>query len=177
MKKNSQKIKKSVIDKLLIATIITTIIVTILSFSKYNATIAGNTNAKVAVPVITFEEKTAIFDITASPSMATKEYIFYVSNSGESLKTDTTMTYTIGVESLGNLPLEFELYTYENETCGDTNLFKSNGKITDKINMGLSEKITHPYILKISWSENQKSYKFSKVADYVQIVVNSEQVD
>ena len=61
--------------------------------------------------------------------------------------------------------------------CGDTNLFKSNGKITDIINMGLSEKITHPYILKISWSENQKSYKFSKVADYVQIVVNSEQVD
>ena len=98
------------------ATIITTIIVTILSFSKYNATIAGNTNTKVAVPVITFEEKTAIFDITASPSMTTKEYIFYVSNSSESLKTGITMEYTIGVESLGNLPLEFELYTYENET-------------------------------------------------------------
>ena len=116
MQKNSKKIKKSRIDKLLIAAVITTIIVTILSLSRYNATTAGNSNTKVAIPVITFEEKTAIFDITASPSMSTKEYIFYVSNSSESLKTDVTMEYTIEVYSLGNLPLEFELYTYENET-------------------------------------------------------------
>ena len=165
--------KQNNMPKLIFLCLITTIIVTTLTLSKYESTLAGNSNAIVAVPVMDLSTNTISLNI--NPIDEEKIYTFSVANIKDKQQSEVSMKYTIQIQSLENLPLEFELYA-ETDTRREKNLLSGNGKITDPIVMGLEEE-KHTYNLKIKWRELEDSYLYSQTIDYVQIVLNSEQID
>ncbi len=171
---------------LLLAVIITTIIVATFAFSKYQSTMASKSNASPAIPVISLTSNILNVDLEVNP-IEEQNYIFKVSNYDDmkNNKTDTTvenksevtMQYTLQLKNLDILPLEFELYEYDEEKSeiSGENLLANN--ITEKIIMDSKEKNTKTYMLKIKWEENKENYLYSKEIDRVQLILNSEQVD
>ena len=96
-------------------------------------------------------------------------------------KNEITLKYTIELENIANLPLEFKLYKY-NEYTTEYDELKLNSNTTDDININASDKINHKYKLEIKWKENTEnlnydSYKYSKTIDYIKLVVNAVQAD
>lgn len=169
--------KKLRTDRLIFLFIITTIIVTILTLAKYKSTIATEESSiKVAFPAIDLLSD-EILDVDINPTTEDKELIFAVTNTEEEKRTEVAMNYTVKIESLSNLPLEFELYTYDNNTKGTENLLQGNGNITDDINFNFNEDKTDTYMLIIKWKDGQTDYRFSHTIDYVRVVVNGVQVD
>ena len=169
--------KKLRTDRLIFLFIITTIIVTILTLAKYKSTIATEESSiKVAFPAIDLLSD-EILDVDINPTTEDKEFIFAVTNTEEEKRTEVAMNYTVKIESLSNLPLEFELYTYDNNTKGTENLLQGNGNITDDINFNFNEDKTDTYMLIIKWKDGQTDYRFSHTIDYVRVVVNGVQVD
>lgn len=75
------------------------------------------------------------------------------------------------------MPLDFELYTYDeqNNTKVGENLL--TGNVTDNIIMNVNNQVENMYLLKIRWRETENNYLFSKEIDYVQIILNGTQVD
>lgn len=169
----SKKLKIT-LDKLVFLCIVTTIIVATISLSKFKTIIATSSNAKVAVPIIDLSSTSLKVSITP---LEEKTYTFSVTNNKDGRKSETAMEYTLQIKSLSNLPLEFELYTYDNSEKGENNLLSGSGKITDKIQMNIEENVLHTYQLKIKWKTDELDYRYSQVADYIQIVLNSNQID
>jgi len=88
------------------------------------------------------------------------------------------MEYSIRINNSKNLPLIFELYDYSEETkteIGENLLSADN--VTSNISMLVGTKQSNKYILKIKWQEDERDYKYNKEIDYVQINVNSRQMD
>ena len=161
-------------DKLILLCIITTIIVATMSLSKFKSSMATSSNAKAAVPIIDLSSTT--LDVPIAP-LEEKTYTFSVANNKDEQQSETVMEYTLQIKSLRNLPLEFELYNYDNDEIGENNLLSGSGNVTEKIQMGIDENTLHTYQLKIKWSSDETDYKYSQEADYVQIILNSSQVD
>ena len=155
---------------------VTAIIVLILSIAKYTSTLAANDAATTATPVLTFDTSNSL-EVSISPVDGEKIYYFAVSNYTDVQVSEVTMDYYIQINSLSNLPLEFELYEYENNTIGDTNLLEGNGTTTDEIEIALDEETIHNYALKIIWQEDETSYKYADEIDYVEIVLHGEQIN
>jgi len=166
------ELKKSLIPKLLFVYFITTIFAVALSFSSYKTTLAGTSGSKVAVPVINLSSDT--LGISISSEIKEKSYLFDVENSKDGQKSEVSMQYILEIQTLGNLPLEFELYEVS-DSQETTNLL-NNSNVTDVIVMDLNED-THSYKLKIKWKENETSYLYSRTIDYVKVVLDSSQVD
>lgn len=165
-----QKIKP--INILVLLCIITTIILISVSISKYTNVISGGDSAQVAVPIINLEENT--LDININPNDLEKEYVFKVSNKEEDKISEVAMEYTLEINNANNLPVEFELYSCKSGVTDNTNLLDNNK--TSKIKLGLNDE-EQEYQLKIKWNQENKNYQYAKVIDYVQIVLNSSQID
>lgn len=169
--------KKISVGKLIFLFLITTIIVTILTLSKYYSTTAGKSDAKVAFPLIELNSE-QVLETDINPTSEEKEFIFAVANNRDEQRTQVTMKYTIQIKTLNNLPLEFELYTYENNIRGEQNLLQGKGNTTDYILLDdVESDEENPYILIIKWEEGQKDYRYNNTIDYVQVVVNGVQID
>lgn len=175
MKNKKQKNRKLKIENLLLLCIITTIAITTLTLSRYETTVAGNDSTRVAIPIINLSSN--VLNVTVSPINPMQEYIFSVSNTEETKSSEVSMEYTIKVNSFGNLPLEFELYTFNNNTEGIENLFEGNGTTTSSSIIRIEDNQVRTYKLKIKWKENNKDYKLSNTIDYVQVILDSKQVD
>lgn len=143
------------------------------SYARYEQKYITTNTAQIAVPIIKLLDTKAI-NLKINPSEKEKNYTFKVSNVDEDKKSEVSMQYTIQIKTLDNLPLEFELYKYENGQIGTTNLLTNN--ITQNIPMKLGS-AEHEYQLKIKWQDNSNDYKYAKVVDYVQINLKSEQMD
>ena len=103
-----------------------------------------------------------------------KEYVFKVSNKEEDKISEVAMEYTLEINNANNLPVEFELYSCKSGVTDNTNLLDNNK--TSKIKLGLNDE-EQEYKLKIKWNQENKNYQYAKVIDYVQIVLNSSQID
>lgn len=165
-----QKIKP--INILALLCIVTAIILISVSISKYTNVISGIDSAQVAVPIINLEENT--LDININPNDTEKEYVFKVSNKDENKTSEVAMEYTLEIKNTNNLPVEFELYSCKSGVTDSTNLLDNNK--TSQIKLGLNDE-EQEYKLKIKWNQENKNYKYAKVIDYVQIVLNSSQID
>ena len=174
--KKENKAKTLSVSKLIILCLFTTIIVTFLSLSKYSSTVTSNSNTKVAAPVINLSSDNTL-DLNISPLEDEKIYIFKVSNNTIEKKSEVSMEYNLQIKTLNNLPLDFELYTYDGNVKGDKNLLSGNGTITENISMGFDENITHQYMLIIKWNKSDTSYQYNNVAELIEILLHSEQVD
>lgn len=170
--------KKLRTDRLIFLFIITTIIVTILTLAKYKSTIATEESSiKVAFPAIDLLSD-EVLDVDINPTTREKEFIFAVANTEGEKRTQVSMKYTIQINTLSNLPLEFELYTYEDSVKGEHDLLNGNGSITDYIEFdSLDSDLQDMYMLIIKWKEGQTDYRYNHTIDYVQIVINGVQVD
>lgn len=178
---NKRRIKS---PKLLIFfTFITMLIVTFLSLSKYRSTIAGSSTGRVAKYVLGIS-KNNIINIPIEPVEPnnSQEFYFEISNETENKKkNEVTLKYNIELENMANLPLEFKLYKY-NEDSTEYDELRLNSNVTDNINISASDKINHKYKLELKWKKNTEnsnydSYKYSKTIDYIKIIVNAAQVD
>lgn len=164
---------------LLFAVIITTIIVATFAISKYQSTLASKSGTMAAIPVISLTSNTLNVNLEIDPINKEQDYIFQVSNYNDDLETisEVTMQYNLQIKTLNILPLEFELYNYDeenNEMIGEDLLTNSK---SDNITIGFGEKEIQIYILKIKWKDDDKNYLYSKEIDCLQLVLNSEQVD
>jgi len=168
-RKNANKIS---IHQLMFLCIITTIIVSIISFSRYKTSVATDAKSKVAVPIIELNAENSVLPINISPSQSENIYTFKVANNDGENESEVSMEYTLQINSLGNLPLDFELYNQENE---NVNLLNEN-KLTETIQLNVGEE-PHIYNLKIKWKEDRKSYEYSQTIDYIQVVLKSQQKD
>ena len=142
------------------------------SESSLSDVISGGDSAQVAVPIINLEENT--LDININPNDLEKEYVFKVSNKEEDKISEVAMEYTLEINNANNLPVEFELYSCKSGVTDNTNLLDNNK--TSKIKLGLNDE-EQEYKLKIKWNQESKNYQYAKVIDYVQIVLNSSQID
>ena len=158
---------------LLIAVVITT-------------TMASQTNTSSAIPVISLASNTLNVDLEINPTDKEQNYIFQVSNYNKQKDDDgiisdvvseVRMQYKLQVKALDILPIEFELYNYDNENNKVLGENLLNNNITENILMDFGEKTTQTYELKIKWKNNKDNYLYSKEIDCVQLVLNSEQVD
>jgi hypothetical protein len=171
--------RKLSVGKIIFFTLITTIIISIITLSKYKSEVKGSDSATVATPCI-YLDSSKVLEISLNPTAEAKEYVFSVSNSKDNSSSEVSMAYKIQIETMNNLPLDFELYTYDNGVVGTDNLFENNGSITKdavKFEVSDNQTVTNTYKLIIKWRENNTSYKFNQVEDYIKIVVNSTQID
>lgn len=161
---------------LFLAVLITTIIVTAFTLSRYRTTVFSKSSAKVATPVINLSNDT--LNIEINPVQNLQSYVFEVSNYEDENESEVSMVYNLQIKTANALPLEFELYNYDETTNAETgnNLLVTNNT-TDEIEMKEGQKRTNKYILKIKWKEDQKNYLYSKEIDYIQLVLNSHQAD
>ncbi len=165
-----QRIKP--IDILLLLCIITSIILVSVSISKYKNVMSVSDSVQVAVPIINLEEN--VLDVRINPTDTEKDYVFKVSNKEEDKKSEVSMQYTLEIKNTNNLPLKFELYNYANGAIVGENLLSNNK--TQIIPLKLNDE-EQGYQLKIKWNQENKNYQYAKVIDYVQIVLDSSQID
>ena len=165
-----QRIKP--IDILLLLCIITSIILVSVSISKYKNVMSVSDSVQVAVPIINLEEN--VLDVRINPTDTEKDYVFKVSNKEEDKKSEVSMQYTLEIKNTNNLPLKFELYNYANGAIVGENLLSNNK--TQIIPLKLNDE-EQGYQLKIKWNQESKNYQYAKVIDYVQIVLDSSQID
>lgn len=173
--KLNKKNKKSLIIRLIIFFIlINLILLGIAGFgnARYLSTFTGKGEAQTANQVVSILSDKNILKMTVSP-MQDSEYIFGVSNYNEDKRTQTDYTYSIKIDTMENLPLDYELYTYNNNIKGTQNLLENNQ--TPEINMGYSADAVHNYILVCKWKDDYKDYRYSKTLDYVEVVVTAIQ--
>lgn len=165
-------------NKMLLAIlIISTIIVTIFSTSKYKTAVATSDKAKTAVPIITINSEP--LNISLNPTNGEQSYLFEVANYTGNKESEVSMEYYIKISNSNNLPLKYELYNYdetEKLEIGD-NLLSEEGT-TESVSMPVSSgKQSAKYMLKIKWEQDEKNKIYNKEIDYVQVSVNSKQID
>lgn len=161
---------------LMLIVIVSTIIVTTVSISKYRSTVASSDTARTAVPIITVNAEP--LNININPVNNEQRYIFEVANFNESKESEVSMEYSIKINNSRNLPLTFELYNYDEATNAEIgNNLLSQDNITGTVSMLVGGKQSNKYILKIKWKEEKKDYLYSKEIDYIQIGINSRQMN
>lgn len=181
MKKNKTTTIKS--PKLLIVfTFITTIIVIFFSLSKYKSTIAGSSIGRVAQYVLGIQTNNEMnVPINEMKPNSSQEFFFDIINEENNSKNEVTLNYTIELENKANLPLDFILYRYD-ENSSEYKEINLNANTTEEFEMDTKNKIDHKYKVKVKWKDNTTnlnydSYKYSKTIDYLKISVNAIQVD
>lgn len=116
---------QQLIPKLVFSVLITTIIVTTFSFSKYESTMAGSTNVAVASFIIGGNgqtiEKLSLDCNNENPSVS---YDLIVTNKKDNYISQVTTKYDIVVEFSGQLPLGITI------SDGTTTLMSEEGKTT-----------------------------------------------
>lgn len=161
---------------LMLIVIVSTIIVTTVSISKYKSTVASSDTAKTAVPIITVNADPV--NININPASNEQNYIFEVANYNGDKESEVSMEYSIKINNSKNLPLTFELYNYdENRKAEIGSNLLSQDNITGNVSMLVGGKQSNKYMLKIKWQEDKRDYTYSKEIDYVQIGINSRQMN
>lgn len=168
---------------LLAITVVTIILATYFSFAKYNGSAVGSSEGRVAKYALGITTDNVInVPITPVTPSNSQEFYFELTNKDENnKKNEVTLKYTIELENMANLPLEFKLYKY-NENTTEYDEMQLNANVLTAEVMKADETINHKYKLEIKWKENTESteydsYKYSKTIDYIKLVVNAVQVD
>ena len=103
---------------LLAITVVTIILATYFSFAKYNGSAVGSSEGRVAKYALGITTDNVInVPITPVTPSNSQEFYFELTNKDENnKKNEVTLKYTIELENMANLPLEFKLYKYNENT-------------------------------------------------------------
>lgn len=176
MKKINNPKKKINLKFAILLLIITTIIASILSVSKFRLTINKNSNTTIAIPIL--GSQTINLEKQVYPDMTPIEYDLIVENSNlNGKKSEVNLSYTIEVQNMGVIPLKIAIYKSVNNQPTGENLLTDGITTPEKMLIWQSN---HKYKLIISWddtNEDYNSYKYSGETNYLKIDINAVQVD
>lgn len=175
MKSAPNFFKRIKLKRLIEIFILTAILTSYISASKYSATANASSEAKIAMPVLSSK---VISLENVYPDMASKEYPLEIYGSDETYNNQVTLEYTIKITNEGNIPLKIELY--KTDKINDE-IIETKVKETDKITMPAKNE-THTYNLKISWDSTLQepkynNYIFNGETNYIKIDIDGNQVD
>ena len=154
-----------------------------LSYARFTAQADGTAAASVAA----WGNSSTAIDIHVNGLRPgkTKDYIFSVTNMEDGVISEVWPYYSIGVETTGNLPVEFAL-TPEISSPDHGGTFAEtgeNGKLTLNNGMAVvkggylphSVSVIHTYTLAVTWPEEQTGTEYADEIDLVTLTVSSEQ--
>ncbi len=169
--------KKKNIDlkNILVLVLITTILATCITLSRYKSMFAApRSYANVGKPIINVDTNQTM-TLEAMKPGDTKEYIFSVKNQEGNQTTDTAMAYTIKIETGSFLPLAIELYSVDNGIVGTNNLLSSLNTTGEQQLSIITE--SHDYRIVVKWLGTDNNYQYSEEIDYIKIIVDSYQIN
>lgn len=174
MGKREHKIKT---HNLMFLYIITTIIVTTMSFSKYVSTVSTDSIAKVAVMANSVSVDMQL-PMSAYPGSDPIICPIIITNKEQENVCEVSQKFTIGIERkvAENIPLVWGLY--KDEFCTEIIEKDENGNyISDDFTFNAGIEETKTYYLKINWSEDKKDEYLAFEIEYFSINVVSTQID
>ena len=161
---------------------VVTLVVTVVSFSRYSATVEGGGSVTVAVPVIEYIPVSATFndepitDITGGGIVLHDlrpgdelVYRFNISNHDGARRNQVLLKYDISVAFDPDpqvIPLEY--------TISPAAVYRSQGEWTY---LGFEEQETHSYTLTVLWSGDQYDMSYLDKEQLIEIRIDTEQAD
>jgi len=166
----------------LIYLIVTSLVVTTVSFSRYSTTVEGVSQVTVARPVLSyvpqsltyngnpvldFSEGISLSDIMPGDVLV---YEFDVQNYDGSSQNEVLLKYLITVifdPEEPTLPLSYTLLPEDT--------YQSAGG--DWVYLGFGSQITHSYVLTVTWDEEEDDPMYTNQEQDIMIQIDSEQAD
>ena len=155
--------------------IATTILVSVISLSKYTTAISSDSIARVAVMVNSVSVDIEL-PIGAYPGVEPIICPIIITNKEEEKICEVTQEFKIQIDIQKNIPLELGLY--KDKFCTEIIEKNENGEYISedfKFNAGIED--TKTYYLKIEWPEEEKSEYLAFEIDYISISVVSAQIN
>lgn len=178
-KKTNKKIKIKMLrlNQIFFLVVITTIIVSILSFARYRTTISGENVASIAVPVITLSDN--VLELENLRPNTNFEYDFYVTTKYDGKVSDVTMEYDLELIKYSNIPLKVQLYKRDDEQNTLQECVLNDENRTEKriISFGENDGQTHNYKITIMWDGTDNDYRYNLETEYIEIKLNSTQIN
>lgn len=156
--------------------LITTVIVTVVSLSKYVTTVSRTNVAKVATMATNVSVDMSI-PKDAYPGYEIVYPIVLTNKEGDRI-CEVSQKYTINIsqEDIINIPLEFNLY--EDEYCTKKIEKDENGNYSsDEFIFGTESEETKTFYLKIVWPEKYNEEYYAFEIGYFSINIKAEQID
>jgi len=166
----------------LIYLIVTALVVTAVSFSRYSTTVEGGAQVTVARPVLTYTPRSLTYngspvaDISGGINLSNVMpgdilvYEFDIKNYQDTNENQILLKYLITVvfdPAVTTLPLSYTL------APGGT--YPSAGG--DWVYLGFGAQITHSYTLTVSWDEAEIDPSYTNQQQGILIQINSQQAD
>lgn len=152
------------------------IVITLFNFNKtssrYMAEIASNTDA-IAVPILTFTNNQASYNIENMLPGDTREITFSVSNTDNDKQNEVILKYSLKLETENTLPLQYKLYEIINGSQSEVTLTDSR---TPEETVGFDSTYLRKYKLEIIWDANNNSYEYAGKNTICNIKLEGEQV-
>jgi hypothetical protein len=178
--KNIKKQFKKMSPRILVIMIlVTSIIVASFSISRYETILDGDDISTVALVTLNKSQDIEIsLDGNDFFPGSTYIYEFGITNNDNGKILETKMNYTITINDLGNIPLE---YTLENVSVSGNGVAIEDKTLTKGLAtsagiMPLTSD-THTYKLYIHWNEENNDENYSKLLENIKISIDAEQID
>lgn len=98
-----------------------------------------------------------------------------VSNRKDGAVSEVTQSYTVSIETTGNLPLTYSLATKDTPTTGHALDQSGNPLVWTGGLLPHTEPTTHTYILTVSWPSGNAAPTLTNEIDFITITVDSKQ--
>ena len=180
--------KSRIIGYILLLTMVSLMVVS-LSFARYSTQVSGMATASVAAwgaDYTTSEQVSNTIDISGLVPGGTQDYKFRIINEKDGKISEVAQSYSITVDTTGNLPLEFVLSldpastvqgkTLVNSSAPAALTFTNNKSVMEGGELPPAISSSHDYILTISWPEGQNGAVYSGEIDLVTLTVKAQQI-
>lgn len=170
--KTSNKKSKST-KNIVVLTMLTTIIVMCFSLSKYESSVAGTTEATIAL--LANSVKTNLTNITGRPGDIF-EYKITITNYEEENICEVSEEFNISLSVTTNLPLSIRIYKDENfkeELTANSEGYYED----DSFRFVAGEESEITIYIRIEWEETESDYLYSQELDSITLYTNITQLD
>ncbi len=170
------KEKKIKLHNLIFIYIITTIIVTVFSFSKYVTTVSRDNKAQLAAMATNMSVNIALTQ-EAYPGFS-MVFPVEISNTENGRVCDVSQEFILKIDSaeMENLPLEFSLYN--DEFCtSEIEEIEKDTFMSENFKFAAGVEETKTYFLKVYWPENEKNESLAFEIGYFSVEILATQVD
>lgn len=169
-------IKKVISSRKLVYIIAFLFVITLFNFnitsSRYMEEISADNNI-IAVPVLTFLNNEATYSVDNMLPGASKEITFSVSNTDEGRQNEVLLKYSLQIEAVTNVPLQYKLYEIVDGV--ETEIALTNNK-SPEYEVGYDTQYLRNYKLKILWNETDDSYEYAGQTIRCKLKLNGEQM-
>lgn len=148
------------------------------AFAKYTAGATSSDEARVAV--FGHSETVKIGELPAKPGESATTTLTVSNSNGAGQVSEVAQEYEIGIETAGNLPLEFKLADSAGNEIKETLDAKMSGRhlyTGESWSFSSAEARTDTYTLTVTWSADKNDDSYANIPDYVQVNINVTQID